>query len=187
MREANDPKIYMNSCVRNSTCTTREPSSSHAAASTFKVCARKQSLLTLRITCLDRSRCKVPWYNSRHTPISRKRGGKVRMKSGQFVVVHVRVQNQLSVAQAEQHKSLCTIILQRASVTLHTILLGVMGAPSKNNHELEPLKELGLIGCFRANKNLLPSFIYFLAIMLPNLLSIWTYAYMHTHPTRNFQ
>jgi len=35
---------------------TQEPSSSHAAASTFKVCARKRNLLTLRITCLDRSR-----------------------------------------------------------------------------------------------------------------------------------
>jgi len=34
----------------------REPSSNHAAASTFKVCARKLNLLTLRITCLDRSR-----------------------------------------------------------------------------------------------------------------------------------
>ena len=33
-----------------------EPSSSHAAASTFKVCARKLNLLTLRITCLDRLR-----------------------------------------------------------------------------------------------------------------------------------
>jgi len=35
---------------------TREPSSSHAAASAFKVCVRKRSLLTLRIPCLDRSR-----------------------------------------------------------------------------------------------------------------------------------
>ena len=35
---------------------TQEPSSSHAAASTFKECARKRSLHTLRITCLDRSR-----------------------------------------------------------------------------------------------------------------------------------
>jgi hypothetical protein len=35
---------------------TQEPSSSHAAASTFKVCARKRNLLILRITCLDRSR-----------------------------------------------------------------------------------------------------------------------------------
>ena len=34
----------------------REPPSSHAAASIFKVCARKRSLLTLHITCLDRSR-----------------------------------------------------------------------------------------------------------------------------------
>jgi len=35
---------------------TQEPSSSHAAASTFKVCARKRNLLILRTTCLDRSR-----------------------------------------------------------------------------------------------------------------------------------
>ena len=35
---------------------TQEPSSCHAAASTFKVCARKRNLLILRITCLDRSR-----------------------------------------------------------------------------------------------------------------------------------
>ena len=35
---------------------TQEPSSCHAAASTFKVCARKRNLLILRITWLDRSR-----------------------------------------------------------------------------------------------------------------------------------
>ena len=35
---------------------TRKPSSSHAAASTFIERARKRSLLTLRITCLDKSR-----------------------------------------------------------------------------------------------------------------------------------
>ena len=35
---------------------TQEPSSSHAAASTFKVSARKRNLLILRVTCLDRSR-----------------------------------------------------------------------------------------------------------------------------------
>jgi hypothetical protein len=52
-----------------------------------------------------------------------------------------RPQNQLSAAQ-EQHKSLCTF-LSGASVTLHTILLGV-GGTIYNNHTLEPFKELGL-------------------------------------------
>jgi len=47
----------------------------------------------------------------------------------------------LSAAQ-EQHKGLCTI-LQGASVTLHTILLGV-GGTIYNNDTLEPIKELGL-------------------------------------------
>jgi hypothetical protein len=49
--------------------------------------------------------------------------------------------NQLSAAQ-EQHKGLCSV-LQEASVTLHTILLGV-GGTIYNNHTLEPLMELGL-------------------------------------------
>jgi len=39
----------------------------------------------------------IPWYNSRHTLISRKRGGKLRMISGQFVVVRVGV-HQLSIS-----------------------------------------------------------------------------------------
>jgi len=56
--------------------------------------------------------------------------------------------NQLSAAQErirtvfEQHECLCTI-LQGASVTLHTILLGV-GGTIYNNDTLEPIKELGL-------------------------------------------
>ena len=41
-----------------------------------------------------------------------------------------------------QHKDLCNI-LQRASVTLHVILLGVGGTIYKT-HTLKPLKELGL-------------------------------------------
>ena len=40
---------------------------------------------------------KIPWYNSQHTLISRKRGGKPRMISGQLVVVRVGV-HQLSVS-----------------------------------------------------------------------------------------
>ena len=39
----------------------------------------------------------IPWYNSWHTLISRKTGGKPRMISGQFVVVSVGV-HQLSVS-----------------------------------------------------------------------------------------
>ena len=65
---------------------TQEPSSSHAAASTFKVCARKRNLLILRITCLE-----IPWYIYRHTLISRERDGTPRMIGGQFVVVRVGV------------------------------------------------------------------------------------------------
>ena len=44
----------------------------------------------------------IPWYNSRHTLISRKRGGKPRMISGQFVVVRVGV-HQLSVFSNTSH------------------------------------------------------------------------------------
>ena len=47
----------------------------------------------------------IPWYNSRHTLISRKRGGKPRMISGRFVVVHVRV-HQLSVSPNTSHPML---------------------------------------------------------------------------------
>ena len=75
-----------------------------------------------------------------------------------------RLQNQLSAVQ-EQHKGLCSI-LQGASVTLHTILLGV-GGTIYNDRTLEPkwswvliLEELG---------NLLPSIMFILSIMLPNL------------------
>jgi len=65
-----------------------------------------------------------------------------------------RPQNQLNAAK-EQHKDLC-IIFQGASVTLHTILLGVSGT-IYNNHTLELSKELGLdsqrvkIFCFQAS------------------------------------
>jgi len=52
-----------------------------------------------------------------------------------------RTQSQLGAAQ-EEHKGLCST-LQGASVTLHTILLGVDGAVY-NNHTLELFKELGL-------------------------------------------
>jgi len=45
-------------------------------------------------------------------------------------------------AAMEQHKDLCNI-LQEASNTLHTILLGVGGTIS-NTHTLKPFKELGL-------------------------------------------
>jgi len=50
--------------------------------------------------------------------------------------------NQLSAAQ-EQHKGLCSI-LQGASVTLHTILLGVGSTIYNYNRTLKPFKELGL-------------------------------------------
>jgi len=52
-----------------------------------------------------------------------------------------RPQNQLKAAK-EQHKDICNI-LQRASVTLHIILLGV-GGTIYNTHTLKPFKELGL-------------------------------------------
>jgi hypothetical protein len=52
-----------------------------------------------------------------------------------------RPQNQLNAAK-EQHKDLCNI-LQGASVTLHTILLGV-GGTTYNTHTLKSFKELGL-------------------------------------------
>jgi len=52
-----------------------------------------------------------------------------------------RPQIQLSAAQ-EQHKGLCKI-LQRASVTLHIIILGV-GGTIDNTHTLKAFKKLGL-------------------------------------------
>ena len=59
---------------------TREPSSSHAAASTFKVLARKRSLLTLCKMCVfGQIKMEIPWYINRHTLIYRKRDGKPRM------------------------------------------------------------------------------------------------------------
>ena len=47
----------------------------------------------------------IPWNNSRHTLISRKRGCKPRMISGQFVVVCVGV-HQLSVSPNTSHPML---------------------------------------------------------------------------------
>jgi len=86
---------------------------SPAAASTFKVCARKQNLLILRIACLDRSRWR---YRSTligiRSFLSRKRDGKPRMISGQFVV-HVGV-HQLSVSPNTSHP-----MLQICSELLH--------------------------------------------------------------------
>ena len=72
-------------------------------------------------------------------------------------------QNQLSAAQ-EQYEGLCPI-LQEASVTLHTTLLGV-GGTIYNNHTLKPFKELGLV--LKELRNLLPSFMFELSITLPN-------------------
>ena len=74
--------------------------SSHAAASTFKVCARKQNLLTLRIAChkqFGQIKMKILWYSSRHTLIYRKKDGKPRMISGQFVAVRVGSTNSSSL------------------------------------------------------------------------------------------
>jgi hypothetical protein len=59
-----------------------------------------------------------------------------------------RPQNQLNAAK-EQHKDLCNIF-QRASITLHIILLGVDGT-IYNTHTLKPIKELGL-DCQRVKK-----------------------------------
>ena len=55
----------------------------------------------------------IPWYNSRHTLISRKRDGKPKMISGQFVVVRVGVR-QLSVSSNTSHP-----MLQICSKLLH--------------------------------------------------------------------
>jgi hypothetical protein len=74
-----------------------------------------------------------------------------------------RPQTQLSAAQ-EQHKDLC-FILQGASVTLHTILLGE-GCTIYNNHTLDPFRELGLI--LKETRSLLPSFMFF-----PFLVGLW--------------
>jgi hypothetical protein len=73
-------------------------------------------------------------------------------------------QNQLSTAQ-EQHKGLCAI-LQEASITLHTILLGE-GGTIYDIHALKPFKELGLD--FQRAKKLATNFIYILSTTLPNL------------------
>jgi hypothetical protein len=56
------------------------------------------------ITCLDRSRSRdALWYSSRRTLISIERDGKLRMISGQFVVVHVGV-HQLRCRKKEKKK-----------------------------------------------------------------------------------
>ena len=55
----------------------------------------------------------IPWYINRHTLISRKRGGKPRTTSGQFVVVRVGV-HQLRVSPNTSHP-----MLQICSKFLH--------------------------------------------------------------------
>ena len=55
----------------------------------------------------------IPWYISWHTLITRKRGGKPRMISGQFVVVRVGA-HQLSVSPNTSHP-----MLQIRSKLLH--------------------------------------------------------------------
>ena len=91
---------------------TQEPSSSHAAASTFKVCARKWNLLALHITCLDRSR-----WRYRGTLIGIRsfleKGVANQEWCGQFVVVRVGV-HQLSVPPNTSHP-----MLQICSKLLH--------------------------------------------------------------------
>jgi len=77
---------------------------------------------------------------------------------------NTRLHNQLSTAQ-EQHKGLCSI-LQGASVTLHTTLMGV-GGIIYNNHTLEPWKVLGLD--LKELRNFLLNFMFILSITLPNL------------------
>jgi len=75
---------------------------------------RKRYLLILRITCLDRQiKMEIPWYINRHTLISRKRDGKLRMIGGQFVVVRVGI-HQLSVSPNTSHP-----MLQICSKLLH--------------------------------------------------------------------
>ena len=57
---------------------------------------------------------KIPWYNCRHTLISRKRDGKPRMIGGQFVVVRVGVHQLISVSPNTSHP-----MLQICSKLLH--------------------------------------------------------------------
>ena len=60
---------------------------------------------------------KVPWYSSQHILISRKRGGKPRMISGQFVVVRVGV-HQLCISSNTSHPMLqiCSKLLHNNSM-----------------------------------------------------------------------
>ena len=51
------------------------------------------------------TKMEITWNNRRHTLINRKRGGKPRMISGQFVVVRVGV-HQLSVSANTSHPML---------------------------------------------------------------------------------
>ena len=76
---------------------------------------------------------KIPWYNSRHTLISRRRDGKPRMVSVKFVVVHVGV-HQLSVSPNTSHP-----MLQICSKFLHGNSM-----PSLNNSfiQLKPTQSL---------------------------------------------
>jgi len=47
---------------------TRESPSSHAAASTFKVCAPTAEYTDVAHNMFGQIKIKVPWYSSRHTP-----------------------------------------------------------------------------------------------------------------------
>ena len=83
-----------------------------------------------------RIKMKTPWYSSRHMLISRKRYGKPRMISGQFVVVCVGV-HQLSIFRNTSHP-----MLQICSKLLQGIARPVWTARTYNSHPRSPWKTL---------------------------------------------
>ena len=58
----------------------------------------------------------IPWYINRHTLISRKRDGKLRMIGGQFVVVRVGVQLSVSPNTSHPKLQICSKLLHGNSM-----------------------------------------------------------------------
>ena len=114
---------------------TQEPSSSHAAASTFKACARKQNLLMAH-NMLGQIKIEIPWYINRHTLIYRKRDGKPRMIGGQFVVVRVGSTNSASL------QTPLILCLKSAVNSCMVIACPVWTARTYNSHPCSPWKAL---------------------------------------------
>jgi len=80
---------------------------------------------------------KIPWYNSRHTLISKK-NGKLRMISGHFIVVRDEV-HQLSVSPNTSHPMLqvCSKLLHGNSTpSLYSLYIQITPTQSLKSAQL---------------------------------------------------